>query len=263
MRAVTGLLGFLLLALCAAPARGDDQQSEARTRYAQGVAAYREGDPTTAANVWRRLYAGGAPDLDPAALAYNLGNAAFRLGNPLEAAAWYGASVRWAPRDGEAWTNLELARERAGLEPADRGDLAATTRRLVFALNLAEAERAVLIASLLLAAALAAQAWWGGAGLRRLTLGLAVATALCCVPWLAHLARDEQGNLVVIESGGAELRSEPRADATAVGRVQPGDAVQQQDELPGWVRVRAGDDLTGWLRADSVLDLTFGSAAGS
>jgi len=254
---------WILWAACAAflcaPSSG--QESQARTRYAQGVSAYREGDPTTAANVWRRLYAEGAAGLDPAALAYDLGNAAFRLGNFLEAAAWYEASVRHAPRDSEAWINLELARERAGLEPADRGDLADTLRRLVHSVTLVEAERAVLVLALLLALALAARAWWGGTWLRRSTQVLSLTTALCCVPWLAALMRGEAPTWVVVESGGAELRSEPRTDGLLVGRAEPGTHVTRMDHMPGWVRVRSGGSLSGWLRAESVCDLTFGPAA--
>ena len=132
---------LVLLALAALAPRASSADDGALTRYAQGVQAYREGDAATAANVWRRLYASGAPGLDPAALAYDLGNACFRLGRPLEAALWFEESVRRAPRDADAWANLELAREKAGLDPADRGDLSDTLSRLVHSATLAEAER--------------------------------------------------------------------------------------------------------------------------
>lgn len=252
---------LLVLALCAFAPRTTAADDEARTRYAQGVQAYREGDAATAANVWRRLYAAGAPGLDPAALACNLGNAAYRLGRPLEAALWFEAGVRYAPRDADAWANLELAREKAGLDPADRGDLSDTLSRLVHALTLAEAERALFVLALLFAGALAARAWWGGVGLRRASWILAGATLLACVPWAAGLRRASEPDWAVVEPGGVELHSEPRPDAPRVGRIEPGTRVGRVDALPGWVRVSSGASLSGWLRESAVRDFGHGTAA--
>lgn len=252
----------LLLALAPASAAQAQDGADARVRYAQGVQAYREGDAATAANVWRRLYASGAGELDPAALAFDLGNAAYRLGRPLEAAAWFETSVRHAPRDTDAWINLELSREKAGLAPADRGDLVDTLERLAHALTLAEAEWTVLVLALLSSVALAARVWWGGALARRATWALGTATLLACVPWAAALRRAGEPTWVVIESGGAELHSEPRADAPRVGRVEPLARLEREDALPGWVRVRADASLSGWLRETAVRDFGRGTAPG-
>lgn len=250
-----------LLLLAALAPRAVASDVEARTRYAQGVQAYREGDAATAANVWRRLYASAAPGLDPAALAFDLGNASFRLGRPLEAALWFEESVRHAPRDADAWANLELAREKAGLDPADRGDLADTLGRLVHALTLSEAERALLVLSVLLSVALSARAWWGGAPLRRATWVLAAATLVACVPWAAGLMRSGGPTWAVVEPGGGELLSEPRSDAPRVGRVEAGARVEHVDALPGWVRVGSGASLSGWLAETAVRDFGRGTAS--
>lgn len=255
MRVLPWLL-LLLGAFLAPPARA--AEDEAATRYAQAVQAYREGDAATAANVWRRLYRTGAPGLDPAALAFDLGNAAYRLGRPLEAALWFEASVRHAPRDVDAWANLELARERAGLPPADRGDLADTLARLLHALTLAEAEWLLVLSALALALALAGRLWWGGAALRRATWALGALTLLALLPWAANLRRAGEPTWAVVERGGAELASEPRDDAPRVGRLEPGQRVEHVDALPGWVRVRAGERLSGWIDEDAVRD--FGHA---
>lgn len=254
------MVPFLLAWILAFAAPAQAQDAEALTRYQQGVQAYRDGDVATAANVWRRLYASNAPELDPAALAFDLGNAAFRLGRPLEAALWFETSVRHAPRDADAWANLEFAREKAGLDPADRGDLVDTLSRLAHALTLAEAEWTVLALALALTAALAARAWWGGAGLRRATWALGVATLLACLPWAAALRRSGEPTWAVVESGGAELRSEPRADAPLVGRIEAAERVEHEDALPGWVRVRSGASLSGWLRETAVRDFGRGAA---
>lgn len=250
------LLLTLLVALLAPLSRGADE--EAATRYAQGVQAYREGDASTAANVWRRLYRTGADGLDPAALAFDLGNAAYRLNRPLEAALWFEASVRHAPRDADAWANLELAREKAGLPPADRGDLQDTLARLLHTLTLAESEWALVLLSAALALAWAGRLWWGGALLRRATWALAALTLVALAPWIANLRRAAEPTWAVVERGGAELASEPRDGAPRIGRVEPGQRVERVDALPGWVRVRAGASLSGWLDEDAVRDFAYG-----
>jgi len=43
------------------------------------------------------------------------------------------------------------------------------------------------------------------------------------------------------------LRSEPRADLPSLTAVQPADALERLDALPGWVRVETGDGQRGWL----------------
>ena len=53
----------------------------------------------------------------------------------MRAVAAYTAAVEAMPRSQTAWDNLELARSRAGLDPADKGDFAATVKRLVMVLR--------------------------------------------------------------------------------------------------------------------------------
>ena len=57
--------------------------------------------------------------------------------------------------------------------------------------------------------------------------------------------------------GGTQGRSEPRADAKALTRLEPGTVVEWRDALPGWIGVRAeGRDL--WVREGAIFDLTPG-----
>lgn len=223
--------------------------------FQQGVEAYRRGDYASAESLWRRLFERDDEAIDPAVLRYDLGNAAFRLGRPLEAAGWYTAALRLAPRDADAWANLELARERAGLDPADRGDLVDTLRRLGTALTLAELEWTLVVLAAALLAVLLAEAFRGGLALRRVAWGLAALVLLVALLWAGRLLGRDHAPQFVVEPGGAALRSEPRADATAVGRAEAAAIVETLDGMPGWTRVRADGGLVGWVEEDALLVL--------
>lgn len=248
------LLCSLLAAFAPAP-RVQDEVSRART-FEDGVAAYRDGDYETAANLWMQLWSEGADGVDLAALCYDLGNVTYRLDRPLEAAGWYAAAVRLAPRNADLWANLELARERARLDPADRGDLLATGRRLLEALTLAEAEWLVLLMALALALALVLDAVVGGSAARRAVWVVATLLALSLLPWGWRLATEGEDPHFVIAAGGLPVRSEPRASSAEIGRLEAGETVEAGDGIPGWLRVRSDAGLDGWVAEASLLRLT-------
>lgn len=210
--------------------------------------AYRSGSHELAHELWRlELESGERASIGPVAALYNLGNASFRLRKPLEAAAWYTAALRLAPRDENLWHNLEFVRREAGLEPADRGDLSATARRFASSLTLAEAERAVLALLAALALALAWEALRGGGAARACSLALLALLGLALVPWTWQLRHAELDTVFVVQPEGAALLSEPRSEATLVSRLAPASEVERTDALPGWWRVRTAEGATGWI----------------
>jgi len=228
--------------------------------FQQGVEAYRRGDHHTAESLWRRLFDTGSDTIAPAVLYYDLGNAAFRLERPLEAAGWYTAALQLAPRHADAWANLELARERAGLDPADRGDLVDTLRRLGSALTLVELEWTLVALAAVLLAVLLVEALRGGLVLRRTAWVLGAVALLGAALWFGRTVSRERAPLFVTETGGVALRSEPRTDAATVGRVDPAKVVECLDGMPGWLRVQA-DGQVGWVEEASILVLPSSQAA--
>ena len=225
------------------------------------VEAYRRGDFETAENLWIAALEGDALSAqERGRILYDVGNAAFRRGNVLEAVGWYTASLRVRPRDADTWKNLEHARATAKLEPADRGDLASTTWRLYSSLTLAESEWLAIGGAILWLGALVAEALRGGRLLRRLAwVGLGV-TLLCLSPWIYHRAHDGLDTVLVVEgadssSHGVEAHSEPRSDATVVGNASAGDEVERLDELPGWTKIELPGGSSGWIASRAAFAL--------
>jgi tetratricopeptide (TPR) repeat protein len=251
----------LLLALLASGPVGASAQASDRT----AVEAYHRGDYETARSLWLAALEGvsGEKNARPSSaergrILYDLGNVAFRKGDALEAVGWYTASLRLRPRDADAWKNLEHARTTAKLEPADRGDLVSTLWRIVASLTLAESEWLALAGAAVWAVALAAEALRGGRLLRRLALlgaGLALASL---APWIYHCARAAHDPVLVIEASerGAEIRSEPRADAAVIASAASGEEIERQDELPGWVKVEVPGGASGWMESRAAFALT-------
>jgi tetratricopeptide (TPR) repeat protein len=222
------------------------------------VEAYRAGELDSARNQWLALLEEHQPPLagdERARVLYDLGNVAARQDEWLEAVGWYTASLRLRPRDADAWANLEHARTQAGLDPADRGDLVDTLRRLMTALTPAERQWLALLALAPLALALAGEALRGSALWRRLAWAGLLLAALGAAPWIYGRATAGGDPVLVIAESGAPLRSEPRGDAAAIERAEVGAELERVDELPGWVRLELPDGTRGWTRAAAVFPL--------
>ncbi len=249
----------LLISSAAAREATPQEPADPTALFQRGVEAFRDGDPESARALWLEVLEATrglepAP-LDRASVLYDLGNAAFRLGQPIEAAAWYTACIRLDPRRSDAWANLELARSRAELDPADRGDLVATLRRALGFLTLAESEWLVLAAAALLLLVLLIEAVRGGLLWKRLALVFLLLLLLAMSPWVWRLSAGGEDPLFVLAADGVSVRSEPRADAAAIERLEPGEEVERVDELPGWARVELSGGERGWVPAEVTLAL--------
>jgi hypothetical protein len=190
-----------------------------------------------------------------ARILYDLGNVAFREGKTLEAVGWYTASLRLRPRDDDTWTNLEEARSRAKLEPADRGDLSSTLKRILRSLTDAEARWLALFGMLVLAAALAFEALRGGRLARWTAIGAVLFALAVCVPCIDHFMREGAQSMLVIQPDGVALKSEPRDKAATTSELKPGAIVQFVDELPDWTKVRVEGGLVGFVPKSTVFAL--------
>jgi len=250
-----------LLTLTAAPAqdaaRLDVNGLDPHALNTAAVEAYRAGDLATARTHWSTLLAAGANDAERARLCYDLGNVACRAGRYPEAVGWYSAAQRLAPRDADVWANLEFARREAGLEPADRGDLSATLRRLLEAPTPREAELLLLAALTGWAGILAFEALRGGRWGRRLALagGLGVALAAAPLAWQSLTAERDPVLTIAAREVGVAVRSEPRAEAALIAQLGPGERLERLGTHGDWTELALPDGGRGWARSDTVFAL--------
>lgn len=230
--------------------------ARAQGPFEEGAEAYRRADYARAEECWRGLLERDLAPLDRARVYYDLGNAAWRLEKPYEAIACYTAAVRLDPRHADAWRNLEFARAKAGLPPADTGDLRSTLRLALASLRPGE-RRGILFGALALwSLLLVAEIRSGGRLLRRALLVGGVLVLVCAVPlaWERLVPRPADPMLVV-DGGNVALRAEPLESRPAIGELEALEEVERVDALPGWVRVRRADGQRGWVRAGALLAL--------
>jgi len=252
------LLDLLLVASLGLAPPGVSQDDS----FTLGVEAYRRGSYAEADAHWQACLGRSLDDVERARVAFDLGNAAWRREQVLVAVGWYTLAVELAPRDPDAWHNLELARAKAGLEPADRGDLSATLDRISSSLRPEEARLLALAGLGLLALVLLGEALRGGRVWRRLSLCALVLCLLAAVPWLRTLeGRDAGERFLVVRAPAAALRSEPKLALESIASVDAGTEVRRIDRLPGWVRVRTEDGVRGWLQEDALFALDRGAPA--
>ena len=221
------------------------------------VLAYRSGDFDTArVLLLEDLAAEPAPEgRERGRLFYALGNVAARQERWPEAVGWYEASRRLRPRDADTWANLELARSRAGFEPADRGDLADTVERLLGLVTPAESRWLALVGVALAAAAFAFEALRGGAAGRRTAFAGALVLLVCVTPWARHVLARGEDPLLVIAGGPLPARSEPRTDAARLFEVSPDQRVERVGTFLEWTQVEDAGGAVGWVPSRAVFPL--------
>jgi len=232
------------------------RSGDPRADFEQGVQAYRSADYAGAIEHWQATLGGDLDELGRARVYHDLGNAYWRSGDSARAIACYTAALRLDPRLADARQNLELARAKGGLAPADTGDLSATTRRVLDSLRPDERRNLLLGALLLWALVLLLEVRWGGAAARGALVVATLVLALAAVPWLAgFLARERHAPMLVIASNPVALRSEPLEERAALGELASLEEVERIDALPGWVRIERADGQRGWVREENLFAL--------
>lgn len=247
---------FLALVPCLASA----SPAQSGARFDAGVDAYRRQAYAEARESWLALLEQRLLPEERARVYFDLGNASWRLERPFEAIACYSAALRLDPHLDVARENLEFARAKSGLPPADAGDLNATLERLLT--GLAEGERRLLVtgALVLWLLLLGLEVRFGGALLRGLLVAGTVVLVLAAVPWASQLVRPEpRAPMLVVENGNVSLRAEPLEARPAIAELTALEQVERLDELPGWVRVERADGQRGWVRAGALFALNLGN----
>jgi hypothetical protein len=252
LRPLAILVAILALAACRDSVPSASASSDGAPAADPGAQAYRRADWGAAREQWLAALAATDASAERARLAANLGNCAWREGRAALAGAWYELALLHDPRLPGMRANLELVRARLGLPPAERGDLRGAFELVLGSLRPAEWR---LVATLL--ACIGAALWLHATPSRRswavpAALAAFLAGAACLLAgWSRARASGPDLGWIVLERA-AELRSEPRAEATVVADARPLERVLVLDALPGWTRIRGADHQTGWLADQAV-----------
>lgn len=250
------LRSFLLLFAFLAAPLGAQEPAD----FTRGVEAYRRGDYAEARARWQSALALPLASEERARVYHDLGNAHWRLGEELVALACWQAALELDGRHADARANLELARAKKGLGPADPGGLAGTLARARGFLRPDEQRNLLLAALVLWVLTLVFELRLGGT-LGRSALVLASALLVfAALPWAAaRLAPAEHAPMLVIAGGPASLRAEPLDAREPIGELLQLERVERLDELSGWTRVERKDGTRGWVRSENLFALVLGT----
>lgn len=244
----------------------DARLSAIESLFESGVEAWRRGEYALAEGRWRALLAqldaqpldvrGRERIVDRHALLHDLGNAAFRLGRPLEAVGWYLAALRHAPRDTDTRANLDLARREAGLESEQDPDFLGSLVDSLGLLTPAESRWLALLGLLPILTCLLGEAARGGRAWRGLLSLSIVAGLLAAAPLTRHLLLSEADPVLVVAETSVSLRAEPLVGRPAIGELDPGQRVERLDALPDWAKVETADGAVGWVPREAAFTLS-------
>lgn len=245
--------GWLIVALCAVSAAACATGAAPRGRdagaafFAEGLAAYRDGDPVRA----QRAFLAAAANAPTAPDAWaNAGTASWAASDTLGAALGWQRALRLEPQATDVRARLAL------LPAAQDGWTASVPPVAPDWLAVPALAGAALAAVLALVAARRAQL---GTGAWRWTWALAVGASLASAG--VRAAADPAG-LAVVATAGA-LRTEPALDADPGPPTDLTDVARVRQQQGVWSRVTLDGDREGWIESRRLVPLAPPLAAGA
>jgi hypothetical protein len=251
-RVAAWICALVALLACTPIAHAGSQPAQV---LAEAEALYRARDWRGAEAAWEQALSLELSDAVRARVCRNLGNTAYRLGELPRSVGWFESARRLAPRDRDAWTNLELARRKLEWAPADRGDLRAGIERVLSSLTAREAQLLALLGLLPFALCAALEALRGGRAAKLWLLASLLLSLACGAPLLHRVISARDGECLVIAREGAPLRAEPSDALAPIGRLEAGSRAWRFDAWPDWVRVESDDGTRGWVPAAQLFEL--------
>ncbi|MCA9000800.1 MAG: hypothetical protein KDB61_02670 [Planctomycetes bacterium] len=252
------VIALILVSLFCVDVARAEQPVSASSQDA-GEVAYRRGDYEQARQDWLlELEARtGRPEESAriGALCYNLGNAAYRAGDGMQALGWYMAARRHLPRDEDLSANLKFVRGELGLPPAETSGFFDTVGASLRAWTPAESKTFAWIGVLLLAAALAYEALRGGVRGRNLVFAGLGLCALLWLPFLRHSLAGEGDPYMITAARGTNGRSEPRPDAKSLVHLDATAVADRLDDWQGWTKLRTNGGEEVWVASDKVMSI--------
>jgi hypothetical protein len=218
---------------------------DADAMFRQAGQSFEAGRYAEAASLYERGFAGGART---AALAYNAGNAEFRLGRRGRSVLWFERAREIDPRDGDILFNLGVARSH--LQDGD----ATAWESLDRALTGCELPWVVVLLSWLVLC-LAGAVLWGWVRWERVRWIVLSGGFLLLVSsaWLVVRSHDLSQPWAVVVEQVVEARSGPGENNPVGFTVPEGRRALVTGFRPGWIEIGVPSlGLKGWVREGTV-----------
>ncbi|MDF1836362.1 MAG: hypothetical protein P1V35_00705 [Planctomycetota bacterium] len=224
-----------------------------------GEKAYRAGEYERARVTWTKdlnfLSTQPGNEARIGQLCYNLGNAAYRDGEPMRAIAWYTAARKHLPRDADLLANLKFVRGELALPPEHSSGILSTLAASLRSWTRAESKSFALIGVLLLAGALLYEALRGGTRGRTLALLGVFLCSLLWLPFLRHCLAGDSSPHMVVAARGTNGRSEPRPDSKTLVQLDPTEMADHLDTWQDWTKLRTKTGEEVWVSSKKVMSI--------
>jgi hypothetical protein len=213
---------------------------------AEGHAAFAEGRLEEAVEIWSAAAAGEVSGV----LAYDLGTAWYRKGDPARAIGWLRTAARLRPRDGNVHHNLSLARADLGTGVPE--PVGPPVVWMAFATPGELGILGVLLAAIGSALLVVGRRVGGFAAGRTLGIG-ALAVGMCVggtAVWGGAVA--ERRPVAVVLLGDTPVRDGPAIDAGVRFALPAGSEVWVERAQGPFLLLEDGRTRRGWIPADAV-----------
>jgi len=213
---------------------------------AEGTTAFSDGRLEEAVQIWSAATSADEPS---GVLAYDLGTAWYRKGDPARAIGWLRAAARLRPRDGNVHHNLSLARADLGAGIPEPVGPPAAWMAIV---TPGEIGLLGILVTVVGSALLVATRRWGGFVAGR-PLGLAaLAIGLCsggAGVWGAATSASHPAAVVLVD--GVAARDGPAIDAGVLFTLPAGTEVRVERSEGPFLLFQDGRARRGWIPRDA------------
>jgi len=236
---------LILLVLCGSLHAQAVTESAA---FDAGNAAFELGDYVQAEREYQTAIDSGilAPHLF-----YNLAVAQEELGQPVRAAINYRRALFLEPTLVQAWRNLEGLSDSAGLPMPPfswREEVSQIVNPSVLLVAGSILAWAGAIFLLLILFGQRRRVWLGFGSFILILAGCGLAV----VGWLSDPLISYRGEGMIVAENGAQMRGTPSDNAAGIRSLRAGEAVEIIAERGPWTFVKTGDDVEGWVDAETV-----------
>ena len=222
--------------------------------FEQGNAAYNVGNYTLAIEKYTAIL---NEDVHSSELYFNLGNAHYRLGDAAESVFYFEQALRLDPTDESINNNIAFARNMSldAIESLPETQLSKFHKQLLSQFGLDQWAYLSLFFVWLSMALLVAYRWNNRMNTKRVFFVLSI---LCIVFTLSSLFITQSKQQILMKQRAivfaqeTEIWGEPNKRSDILFLLHEGTAVEVEDKLTGWSKIKLANGSIGWIENDAI-----------